>query len=87
MAQSTTISIRLDPALKARLDRLADSTHRSSSFLAAEAVRAFVEVNEWQIQEIQAALKEAEASDFAKPSEVRKILGKWHTPRKLPSQW
>ncbi len=87
MAQSTKISIRLEPGVKARLDRLADSTHRSKSFLAAEAVRAFVELNEWQIQEIQAALQEAEAGDFAKPSEVGKILRKWHTSRKLPSQW
>jgi predicted transcriptional regulator len=78
MAQSTTISIRLEPAVKTRLDRLADSTHRSKSFLAAEAVRAFVELNEWQIQETHAALQEADAGDFAKPSEVRKILRKWH---------
>jgi RHH-type transcriptional regulator, rel operon repressor / antitoxin RelB len=78
MAQSTTISIRLEPAVKARLDRLADSTHRSKSFLAAEAVRAFVELNEWQIREIHAALEEADAGDFAKPSEVRKFLRKWH---------
>jgi predicted transcriptional regulator len=78
MAQSTTISIRLEPAVKARLDRLADSTHRSKSFLAAEAVRAFVELNEWQILEIHAALEEADAGDFAKPSEVRKFLRKWH---------
>jgi predicted transcriptional regulator len=78
MAQSTTISIRLEPAVKARLDRLAGSTNRSKSFLAAEAVRAFVELNEWQIQEIHAALQEADAGDFAKPSEVRKFLRKWH---------
>jgi RHH-type rel operon transcriptional repressor/antitoxin RelB len=78
MAQSTTISIRLEPAVKTRLDRLADSTRRSKSFLAAEAVRAFVELNEWQIQETHAALREADAGDFAKPSEVRKILRKWH---------
>lgn len=78
MAQSTTISIRLEPAVKERLDRLADATHRSKSFLAAEAVRSFVEINEWQIQEIQAALQEADAGDFAKSAEVNKVLRKWH---------
>jgi predicted transcriptional regulator len=77
MAQSTTISIRLESTVKMRLERLADSTRRSKSFLAAEAVRAFVELNEWQIQEIHAALREADAGDFAKPAEVRKILRKW----------
>ena len=55
---STTMTIRLDEDVKLRLDRLADSTHRSRSFLAAEAVRAYVESNEWQIAEIEAALSE-----------------------------
>ena len=59
MSQSTTMTIRLDPELKTRLDKLAAATHRSKSFLASEAVREFIEINEWQIQEIMAALKEA----------------------------
>jgi RHH-type transcriptional regulator, rel operon repressor / antitoxin RelB len=84
MSESTTISIRLDAAVKARLDHLADATHRSKSFLAAEAIRAFVELNEWQINEFQTALGEANAGDFAKTSEVGKVLGKWRKPR---SQW
>ena len=80
MSESTTISIRLDAAVKARLDQLAGATHRSKSFLAAEAIRAFVELNEWQIHEILTALGEANAGDFAKPSEVSKVLGKWRKP-------
>ena len=43
---STTMTIRLDEDVKSRLDKLADSTHRSKSFLAAEAVRVYVESNE-----------------------------------------
>ena len=74
MSESTTISIRLDAAVKARLDQLADATHRSKSFLAAEAIRTFVELNEWQISEIHAALREADAGDFAQPSETDKVL-------------
>ena len=77
MSQSITLSIRLEEDVKARLDQLADATNRSKSFLAAEAIRAFVELNEWQIREIQAALQEADAGDFAKPSEVNKVLGRW----------
>jgi RHH-type rel operon transcriptional repressor/antitoxin RelB len=77
MAESTTISIRLEATVKARLEELAGATNRSKSFLAAEAIRAFVELNEWQVREIRAALQEADAGDFAKPSEVKKVLGKW----------
>lgn len=80
MPQSTTISIRLDVNVKARLDHLADVTHRSKSFLAAEAIRDFIELNEWQIREIQAALQEADAGDFAKPSEVNRALDRWREP-------
>ncbi len=84
MSRSTTISVRLEAGVKARLDQLAGATRRSKSALAAEAIRVFVELNEWQIREIQAALQEADAGDFARPSEVNKGLGKW---RKPPSQW
>ena len=62
---STTMTIRLADEVKDRLDRLAESTQRSRSSLAAEAIRELVENNEWQVAEIKAALKEADAGDFA----------------------
>jgi RHH-type transcriptional regulator, rel operon repressor / antitoxin RelB len=74
---STTMTIRLDDEVKERLDRLAEATERSKSYLAAEAVRAYVEVNEWQIAEIRAALKEADAGDFADQKDVAKLVRKW----------
>ena len=74
---STTMTIRLDLELKQRLDRLAEATQRSRSFLAAEALRDFVELNEWQIQEIKDAIKEANNEDFASDRAVNKSLGKW----------
>ena len=43
---STTMTIRLEAELKQRLDQLAEATHRSKSFLAAEALRDFIELNE-----------------------------------------
>jgi RHH-type rel operon transcriptional repressor/antitoxin RelB len=74
---STTMTIRLDDEIKERLDHLADATHRSKSFLAAEAIRAYVETNEWQIGEVRAALKEADAEDFASDKEVAAVARKW----------
>ncbi len=74
---STTMTIRLDEEVKERLDRLAEATERSKSYLAAEAVRAYVEINEWQIAEIRAAVKEADAGDFADPKDVAKLARKW----------
>ena len=74
---STTMTIRLEPDLKQRLDHLAEATQRSKSFLAAQAIRDFVDLNEWQIQEIRSALAEADSDDFASDDLVREILGKW----------
>lgn len=75
---STTITIRLDDDVKDRLDALAQATQRSKSFLAAEAIRQFVDLNAWQVQEIHAALQQADAGDFASAEEVHALMKKWH---------
>ena len=74
---STTITVRLEDDVRDRLDVLAEATQRSKSFLAAEAIRAYVENNEWQIGEIQAAIMEADAGDFASDSDVAALAKKW----------
>lgn len=43
MADSTTMTIRLKTDVKEKLGRLARDSRRSKSFLAAEAVSAYVE--------------------------------------------
>ena len=74
---STTMTVRLEPELIDRLDQLAEATNRTKSFLAAEAIRDFIELNEWQIQEIKEAIKEADHGDFATDKAVNKTLRKW----------
>ena len=71
------MTVRLEDDIKDRLDVLAEATQRSRSFLAAEAIRVFVENNEWQIGEIQAALTEADAGDFASDKQVAALAKKW----------
>ena len=74
---STTMTIRLEDEVKDRLDSLAEATQRSKSFLAAEAIRVYVENNEWQIGEVKAALKDADMGDFASDKEVAALARKW----------
>jgi len=74
---STTMTVRLEDEIKDRLEVLAVATQRSRSFLAAEAIRVYVESNEWQVGEIQAALKEADAGDFASDQDVADVALKW----------
>jgi RHH-type rel operon transcriptional repressor/antitoxin RelB len=44
-----TLSIRIDAATKKRLDALAKRSRRSKSFLAAEVIAAYVELEDWQL--------------------------------------
>jgi RHH-type transcriptional regulator, rel operon repressor / antitoxin RelB len=74
---STTMTLRLEDDIKDRLEALADATQRSKSYLAAEAVRDYVELNEWQIRETQQALTEADAGDFASAEDVAALAAKW----------
>ena len=49
VVRSTTFIVRVDAAAKRRLERLAKGTGRSRSFLAAEAINDYLDVNEWQV--------------------------------------
>jgi len=75
---SSTMTIRLEDGIKNRLDQLANVTQRSKSFLAAEAIAAYVDTNEWQLGEIQAALTEAEARDYATDQDMADLALKWN---------
>jgi len=74
---SDVMTIRVDRKTKTRLEKLAKAMERTKSYVAAEAIRSYVELNEWQITEIKAALKEADAGDFATEKEVEAVMKKW----------
>lgn len=76
MADSV-LTLRIDAKLRKKLDKLAESTQRSRSFLAAEAIREYVDVNEWQVAEIKKGLAEADAGDFAPDDQVENTIAKW----------
>jgi RHH-type transcriptional regulator, rel operon repressor / antitoxin RelB len=74
---SDVMTIRVDRKTKTRLEKLAKAMERTKSYVAAEAIRSYVELNEWQIAEIKAALKEADAGEFASEKEVQAVMKKW----------
>jgi predicted transcriptional regulator len=61
MPESTTMTIRVSNELKERLGRLAQDTRRSRSFLAAEAVLAYVDRELAIIDGIQRGLADVNA--------------------------
>jgi RHH-type rel operon transcriptional repressor/antitoxin RelB len=72
-----TLSIRLDGGTKRRLDALAKRSRRSKSFLAAEAIAAYVEAEEWQLCEMQNALEQLDAGQGVSHEKVSKWLRSW----------
>jgi len=75
--ESAVLTLRVDTKTKAKLDKLAQATKRSKSFLAAEAIERYLEVEAWQIKEIKQAIKEADANDFVSDAEFARIVKKY----------
>jgi RHH-type rel operon transcriptional repressor/antitoxin RelB len=72
-----TLSIRIDPKTKKRLDALSKRSKRSKSFLAAEAIAAYVDSEEWQLGEVQAGMAELDREQEVSHEKVAKWLGSW----------
>jgi RHH-type transcriptional regulator, rel operon repressor / antitoxin RelB len=77
MSESSVLTLRLDAKLKNQLDRLSKAMSRSRSFVAAEAIREFVALNEWQIEEIRKGIEEADRGEFASDKQVEQSLKRW----------
>jgi predicted transcriptional regulator len=74
---TTTLSVRIDSHTKKRLDALAKRARRSKSFLAAEAIAAFVETESWQLDEIQAGVRELDEGRGVVHNDVSAWLRSW----------
>jgi RHH-type rel operon transcriptional repressor/antitoxin RelB len=73
------MSVRLDSKVKKRLEALAKVSKRSRSFLAAEAIAACVEAEEWQLGEIRAGIQDLEENQSVAHDRVSKWLHGWGT--------
>ena len=74
MSSSKTISFRLDGEKVSALDRLAEALDRDRSYLLNEAVAAYLDAQHWQIEQIEAAIRQADADNFVDHEEVRKTI-------------
>lgn len=74
---TTTLSLRVPQNVLDQLALLADATGKSRNFIAVRAMRDFIEREAWQVAEIQQAIQEADAGDFATDEEVQDVFKKW----------
>jgi len=68
------ITIRVEREIKERLEKLAKATARSRSFLAAEAIRCYLDLHAWQVEQILEGIEEAESGKLVAHEEV---VRKW----------
>ncbi len=82
---SATFTVRVDSGVKKRLERLAKSTGRSRSFLAAEAINEYLEVNEWQVAGIKRAIASLDRGEGIPHDSVRDWVASWGRGNEKPA--
>ena len=82
---SATFTVRVDSDIKKRLEKLAKSTGRSRSFLAAEAIGEFVDVNEWQIAGIKSAMQSLDRGESIPHEQVKQWVKSWGSRKERPA--
>ena len=55
------VNFRLENDKIAALDRLAESLDRDRSYLLTEAVDSYLDLHQWQIEQVQEGIREADA--------------------------
>lgn len=69
--------ITLDDTLARRLDEAAKRADITADSLASEAVRAYLDLDDWRAVETRKGLSEADAGEFATDAEVEAVRTKW----------
>jgi RHH-type rel operon transcriptional repressor/antitoxin RelB len=82
--RSTTFTVRIDTGVKKRLERLAKSTGRTRSFLAAEAINEYLELNEWQVAGIKHAIASLDRGEGIAHDQVKDWVASWGSANEKP---
>lgn len=68
------MALHVAPELEAKLEELAQRTHRDKNELLAEAVNNLVAYNQWFEGKVQASVEAADRGDLVDDQEVRAWL-------------
>jgi predicted transcriptional regulator len=82
MAESNILSVRLRPALKAKLDKVASALDRPRNWVVNCALEDYVAAQAWQIGEIKRGLAAAKAGKFAEEREVEAAFASFRRRRR-----
>jgi predicted transcriptional regulator len=68
------ITFRLDSDRRTALDTIAAGLDRDRSYIINEAITLYLDLHQWQIEEIRQGIVEADSGDFAAPDEVEALF-------------
>jgi predicted transcriptional regulator len=68
------MTVRIEPDMRKELDGIAASLDRDRSYVVNEALKAYIDVHQWQIDHIRHGLREANAGKFASAAEVKQVV-------------
>ena len=74
---TAAFTLKLDEATLDALDRLAEKTERSRSWLATKAIEDFIALNAWQIGKIDAGISPPIAATSPVDDDVARVVGKY----------
>ncbi len=72
-----TINVRLPEDLYKQIEDLAKATARTKSFLTIDALKSYLQTESWQIQDVQAGIREADEGKFATKKQVDAVFNKY----------
>lgn len=77
--QAVTLSVRIQPEARDQLESLAQSTGRTKSFLAAEAIAHYLSTQTWQVNAVKKAIEKADDKNacFIEHGQVQAWLASW----------
>jgi predicted transcriptional regulator len=74
---TVAFTLRLSDATLQALDRLAEKTERSRSWLAVKAIEDYIALNAWQIAKIESGIAAADRGEFADDDDVARVVEKY----------
>lgn len=75
--EKANVTVRLDKATIEQLDQFAAVADRDRSYLIKEAIDQYLELKQWQADEVKKAIAEADAGQFVPEAEIEKLFAKW----------
>ena len=84
---AVTLSLRISPNIREQLKTLSEVTHRTKSFLAAEAIECYLAAQTWQTKAVEKSLRKANGrkANFVHHAEVVEWLNSWGTKGEMKS--